>query len=216
MALDWNERFDGVSQTVHGVLTALAPDEVDALHAQTRDRFLALADEIPYADRPEHIMFPPAFSVFVYLALYQVLRARDLDVHAIGRAMLEAPQIDIGPTEEGVATVGAAAEESMRGAPPEEFTFELVAGDGEIDFGMNVHSCGVCHAYAKHDAMELIPYICAMDDVASDATGRGLRRTGTIGLGASHCDFRYKIGGEPLRLADQYPDRIRTSEPSPD
>ena len=76
---------------------------------------------------------------------------------------------------------------------------------------MTIPSCGVCHAYARHGAMELVPYMCATADLESNALGRGLRRTGTIALGAHHCDFRYKAGGEPARLVEQYPDRIRTT-----
>jgi hypothetical protein len=75
---------------------------------------------------------------------------------------------------------------------------------------VNITRCGICHAYAKHDAMEFTPYMCATDDLESDRLGQGLRRTGTIALGAHRCDFRYKAGGEPLRLAEQYPDQIRS------
>jgi len=74
---------------------------------------------------------------------------------------------------------------------------------------MNVKSCAICFAYKKYDAMELVPYMCASDDVESDRDGQGLRRGGTIALGADHCDFRYKRGGKPQRLSEQYPDRIR-------
>jgi len=45
--------------------------------------------------------------------------------------------------------------------------------------------------------------------LVSDWQGQGLRRTGTIALGAHHCDFRYKPDQEPKRVAAQYPDRIR-------
>ena len=79
---------------------------------------------------------------------------------------------------------------------------------------MNIKSCAICHAFSKYDAMDLVPYMCAMDDVASEIGDLGLRRTGTIALGATHCDFRYERGREPLRLADQYPERIRTAKPS--
>jgi len=89
---------------------------------------------------------------------------------------------------------------------------EMVPGNGTtVDWGMNVRSCAVCHQFAKYHAMELVPYMCAVDDVMSDRTRRGLQRTGSIALGATHCDFRYKRGGEPRRLAEQYPDRIRTA-----
>ena len=97
-------------------------------------------------------------------------------------------------------------------AGQEEFVFEVLLGDDQTyDWGLNIRRCAVCHAYARHDAMDLVPYMCASDDVESDRGGQGLRRTGTIGLGAHQCDFRYKAGGDPLRLADQYPDRIRTT-----
>lgn len=56
--------------------------------------------------------------------------------------------------------------------------------------------------------MDLVPYMCATDDVVSDRGGQGLRRTGTIAVGAHQCDFRYKRGGEPLHLAPQCPQRF--------
>ncbi len=74
---------------------------------------------------------------------------------------------------------------------------------------MNITSCAICHLFGNHDAMDLVPYMCAFDDVMSAAGDQGLRRTGTIALGASHCDFRFQQGGEPLPLAEQYPDQIR-------
>lgn len=54
--------------------------------------------------------------------------------------------------------------------------------------------------------------MCASDDVMSDKGGRGLQRTGSIALGAQKCDFRYKRNGQPRRLAEQYPDRIRIKD----
>ena len=88
--------------------------------------------------------------------------------------------------------------------------FEAFLGDRtDFDWGMNIKSCAICHAFSKYDAMDLVPYMCASDDVESDRGGQGLRRTGTIAVGAHQCDFRYKRVGEPKHLAAQYPDRIR-------
>ncbi len=215
MNRDLMERFEEAGTTVRGVLAELVPpEEVEPLVQETRAEFQALAGEIPYADRQDHAMFPSSFSVFVYLAIAQAVRPRDFDTHTVGRAFLTAPQLDIMPSEKGMATMGADSAASMTDAADNEFAFELVAGDEASDFGMNVHSCAVCHAFAKHGAMDLVPYMCAMDDVASEIGDLGLRRTGTIALGATHCDFRYERGREPLRLADQYPERIRTAKPS--
>ena len=33
-----------------------------------------------------------------------------------------------------------------------------------------------------------------------------------LALGAGSCDFRFKAGGEPLRVAELYPDRIRLAD----
>ena len=65
-------------------------------------------------------------------------------------------------------------------------------------------SCAVCHAFSKHDAVDVVPYVCAIDDQLSAKLGLGLRRTGTHALGSGCCDFRYKLGGEPLTLRSQY------------
>jgi len=51
--------------------------------------------------------------------------------------------------------------------------------------------------------------MCALDDAMLAGSRRALRRTGTIALGADHCDFRFKQGGEPEPLAPRYPDQIR-------
>jgi hypothetical protein len=59
--------------------------------------------------------------------------------------------------------------------------------------------------------MEVVPYMCAVDDVMSDKGNQGLQRGGSLALGASKCDFRYKRGGQPQRLAEQYPLQIRVA-----
>lgn len=104
------------------------------------------------------------------------------------------------------------AKASQTNALPGEFVYETVLGDRrEFDWGMNVQSCAICSAFSKYDAMDLVPYMCATDDVVSDRENQGLRRTGTIAVGATHCDFRYKRGGDPLHLLAQYPDRIHVA-----
>ncbi len=81
----------------------------------------------------------------------------------------------------------------------------MVGGDDETDFGFDILECAVCKAFLKHGALDIVPYICALDDKVSDALGLGLRRSGTLALGADRCDFRYKLGGEPRPLRTQYP-----------
>jgi hypothetical protein len=203
--------YDESQAPVRQVLGRLLPEaEVEAAAGEARAAFLELAEEMPYRERRDHIMFAPSFAVFQWLAVHQALRGRGIDAHQLGREILkQPPETRPAYTPQDIQQILADAEQSQRGAAPNEFVFEVLPGGEQLDWAMNVTSCAVCHAYARHDAMELVPYMCASDDVESDAGDLGLRRTGTIALGAHRCDFRYKRGGEPLRLAEQYPDRIK-------
>jgi hypothetical protein len=90
------------------------------------------------------------------------------------------------------------------GEEPGEFVFAVPGPPPGAEFALDVRDCAVCKAFEKHGEEGVVPYICATDDLVSDAFGLGLRRTGTRALGADRCDFVYRIGGEPLRLRQQY------------
>jgi hypothetical protein len=211
------ELFEPFAQQARSVLESVADaGDVGALLGEARECFARLAPEMPYADRRDHVMWDPTLSVYQWLAVHLACRERGIDAHTLGRAMLQAGVPEGSETEitdELAARALRDAAASQEGAAENESEFEIVPGEDEnTDWGMNVTRCAMCYAYAKHDAMEFTPYLCATDDLVSDRLGQGLRRTGTIALGAHRCDFRYKAGGEPLRLADQYPDRIRSGD----
>jgi hypothetical protein len=177
---------------------------------------------LAYTDKPEHPFAAGLFVPTVNLALFLALRDRGIDTHAFGAAMLTGlsraptpPAAQQRPAPEALARrMIELGEESQRNAKPGEDVFEAVSGDGEdFDFGLNVESCSICHQFAKFDAMEMVPYICATDDIMSEKQGTGLRRTGTIALGAKRCDFRFRNGGEPRPLAPRHPAQIRWSKP---
>jgi hypothetical protein len=209
--------FDPFANHARRVLEKVADaEDVDALLGESRECFVRLAPEMPYADRRDHVMWDPTLTVFQWLAVHLACRERGIDAHTLGRAMLQAGVPEGSETEitdELAARALRDAAASQEGAAENESVFEIVPGEDEnTDWGMNVTRCAGCHAYAKHDAMEFTPYMCATDDLVSDHSNQGLRRTGTIALGAHRCDFRYKAGGKPLRLAEQYPEKIRSGE----
>ncbi len=208
--------FDAFARHARRVLErVVGAGDVDALLDDARVRFAGLVPEMPYTDRRDHVMWEPTLAVFEWLAVHLACRERGIDAHALGRAILEAGLPESSGEGSGGGRDLAAravrdAQASQEGAAENEFVFELVRGDGESsDWGLDVTRCAVCHAYSRHGAMELVPYMCATDDLESDRASQGLRRTGTLALGAHRCDFRYEAGGEPLRLAEQYPERIR-------
>ena len=176
-------------------------------------RFDGMIPELAYLDRPDVPMAEPLFQCTVALALYLALADRGVEIHDFGAAFTVqfaalAEHLPEAPYEYDEKLM-AAADESQRSERPGEFVFEVIAADDKGAWGVNILSCAICHQFSKHGAMDLVPYMCAGDDVLSDRFDQGLRRTGTIALGAHRCDFRYHPGGEPLRVADQYPERIR-------
>ena len=208
--------FDFVRPRLTRIAGSFVAD-ADAAVAEASTIFDRMLPDMGYSDNPAHPMALPLFFCNANLALYEVLRHRDVDAHAYGRVMLkdlaEDPLPEPPEDADSVARLMAAADASQRAAGPGEFVFARVVGGSGIDWGMDVLSCAICAQFSKFDAMDLVPYMCASDDVISDANGQGLRRTGTIALGAHRCDFRYNRGGEPLRVSEQYPDRIRITAP---
>ena len=84
-----------------------------------------------------------------------------------------------------------------------DWAFEVVDKvPGEVDFGFDVTNCAVCSLFRRHEVEDLVPHLCALDDQMSRAFDLGLRRTQTKARGGSHCDFRYRLDGEPLPLSD--------------
>ena len=203
--------YDGLCRWIKPAVE-LVSSEADSALASGRKIFDDMIDELPYVDRPEHTMAGSMFACAAMLAVFEVLRDRETDAHAWGRVVCTLPAAAPQEDEDARERLRADAAASQSGAAANEFEFELVDADEHVDRGMNIKSCAICHLFAKHDAMELVPYMCAFDDVMSAAGDQGLRRTGTIALGARQCDFRFQQGGKPLPLAEQYPDRIRLKD----
>lgn len=184
---------------------------------EARTAYAAMLAEIPYAGRRD-IMAGSLIACYELLAFYKVLKARGVPLDEIGaffagasemplqwvprwlmRLLLRAGSRAVRPFMRRAARV------SQERQDPDEFVWELVDGDGgDTDFGFNIKSCAVCRMAGKHDALEVVPFVCALDDKMSEAFGLGLRRSGTIALGATHCDFRYKSGGPQRALREQY------------
>lgn len=181
--------------------------------------FDAMLPEMAYVDKPAHPLAGALFICNVNLSLYLALKRRGIDVHAFGSALLNGlarapippqPEESEEALQARLAQFIQAAEASQTKAAPGEDVFEIVdATNAGFDWGYNVRSCALCQSAAKHEAMEVVPYLCAVDDVMSDKNNQGLRRTGSLATGATHCDFRFTRGGPPLRLAEQYPELIQ-------
>jgi hypothetical protein len=80
---------------------------------------------------------------------------------------------------------------------PGNFVLNYIEGDSqEFDYGIDYFECASCKFLEAEDALELVPYVCAVDKPASDLLGWGLTRTMTLAEGSSKCDFRFKKEGK--------------------
>lgn len=217
-----NEQF--IKQTyfkqAHLRLTRLAGRFVNETFTVVEEAaaiFDAMLPTMTYVDQPEHPLAPALFTCNANIALYLALKKRGVEVHAFGNAMLNGlarapiprPQESAEMKQQHLAQFAASAKVSQEKAQAGEDIFEVVeAKNGEFEWRFNIKSCSICHSAAQQNASELVPYLCAVDDVMSDKGNWGLRRSGSLALGAQHCDFRYQTG-QPLRLAEQYPQQIR-------
>ncbi len=74
---------------------------------------------------------------------------------------------------------------------PEGFRFEKLDEPDSL-MAFDVRACPIVNFAKKHSVPEVVPLICRLDDlIAEQLVGMELRRTGTIGMGADRCDFRY-------------------------
>lgn len=206
-------QFEGMRRG-YQMIAARFVDDPEAVVEEAATLYDRMVPDLAYLDEPDHPMADSLFKCAMTLAVYLALKERGVKVHDFGATVVEmfalvpAPPDQLGE-ESGLLALKSAARASQREPAKGEFVFEVLEDVPGTDVAMNVKSCGICHHFSKYGAMELVPYMCALDDVVSDKLGQGLRRTGTIALGAAQCDFRYHRGGEPLRVADNYQDRIR-------
>ena len=222
--VDFAAKFDRSEGYYRTWLCDLTP-EVDQVLTAGRKRYQAMGPTLAYADDPDHPMAYSLFTCAALLCLYLELRDRDVDVHAFGGRMLKALTTAIAAVPEqsrpdpedtarafraSVASLAVAGERSRAEQKTGAFQFEvrwLDESDGH--WAMEMTRCGICHLFGAHDAMDLVPYMCATDDVMSEAQDQGLRRSGTIALGSGCCDFDYQSGRPTAPVADLAPERIR-------
>ena len=80
----------------------------------------------------------------------------------------------------------------QRGFPSPGFELEYIP-ETDQNFGFDIQRCFYLDMLTHYGAPELTPSFCKIDDFTMSALPQEIqfRRTGTLGLGATHCDFRW-------------------------
>jgi hypothetical protein len=209
-------------------LVAQLSEDVDVFFAEAKATFESMLPHMGYLDKDQrkHAFADSVLFSSLNMALALACQKRGVSLHEYGREMLnsmttalkqqqthEGQSDAVDENSKGFARFTNAAEQSQKNPRSGEFVFAVVSGKGEeFQWGQNIKSCAICYMASKYDLMELVPYFCATDDVVSDHSKLELYRSGTIALGATHCDFRYGAGSKSEHLSALYPDRIRVLE----
>jgi len=203
--------FDRMVARVKRVLISrYGREQAQALIRQSRQEYEALIPQIPYIGEksPMLIFLLPTSR---YLAVYRALKKRGATVEDGGRLIHEMCQAEAeaipGPVRRLMGwlwfsrlflrRVRKRAAESQQRQYPGGYVFTYIEGNGrDFDWGIDYAECSSCKLLKAQDAMELAPYICAVDKVSSELLGWGLTRTMTLAEGFEKCDFRFKKGGQ--------------------
>ena len=217
-------RFDRLAKRRFAALADRFGDETaGAVREEAREHYRQLAPEV--AAIGDGILNGALEGTYEYLAYYKALKRRGQSVEEIGGFFQDSFLAIIARFPQRLIRLlfrlarpflarrlRREAAESQRNEDPSAWRFSFVDGDkGSFDFGFDVTNCAVCAVYARHDASEVVPYLCALDDDMSQALGMGLRRRGTRALGSSCCDFRYGAD-EPEALRSRYPLQVVSSQ----
>jgi hypothetical protein len=100
-------------------------------------------------------------------------------------------------TGKGVEKAREKAGLSQERRYPDDWVCTFVEGDGTFDWGLDFSECGIKKFLEAQDALELGPYMCAVDYITLGAMGVELRRSKTLIHGCDCCDFRLVVKGTP-------------------
>lgn len=199
---------DAVKRGSRALVDRFGRDRAEAIQDESRVEYEALIPGIPYIG-PRTPMLVFLLPASWYLAVYRVLRKKGLGVEEAGRAIYHMNEAElkaipcIGRRLIGylwfsgwfAKKIKRRAEESQRREYPGNYVFSFVEGDGRtFDYGVNYTECAACKFLRNQGAPELLPVICACDQLAGDLLHWGLTRTKTLAEGADKCDFRFKRG----------------------
>jgi hypothetical protein len=206
--------FDRMAARVSRVLISrYGEEQARALIMESRREYEALIPQIPFIGEksPMLIFLLPTSR---YLAVYRALQKRGATVEDAGRLIYEMCEAEEKAIPAPVRRlmgwlwfsplllrrVRKGAARSQKREYPGGYVFTYVEGNGrDFDWGIDYLECSSCKLLKAQGAMELAPYVCAVDRVTSELLGWGLTRTMTLAEGFDKCDFRFKKGG-PTRV----------------
>ena len=166
-----------------------------------------LVPQIPYVGGNANTNTDNLVNSAILLPLLRIFEREGMSFDEIGKlsySLYEVfykvlPQAEDIFSEEFISYEKEQAKNSKLRKYPGDWVFDFVEGDGKtFTWGVNYSECGVFKFYKSQGMEHLMPLVCIADYAMARAYGYGLKRTQSIGNGASICDFRYiKDGSNP-------------------
>jgi len=203
--------FDRMAARVRRVLVSrYGEEQAKAILTESRREYEALIPQIPFiGEKSRMLIF--LLPTTRWLAVYRALQKRGVTVEDAGRLIYEMCEAEAkaipGPVRRlmgwlwfsplFLTRVRKRAAESHKRQYPGGYVYDYVEGKGrDFDWGIDYLECSSCKLLKAQNAMELAPYVCAVDKISSEMLGWGLTRTMTLAEGFEKCDFRFKKGGQ--------------------
>ncbi|MHB1050710.1 MAG: L-2-amino-thiazoline-4-carboxylic acid hydrolase [Bacteroidota bacterium] len=191
------------------VLCRRFDDRSAVLVESVEKEFLSLRRDIDFARHSKNPMDRRVVIAGLLLALMKILRKNGCDFEAIRAVSLEIAENLVTPKNrfhlflKHLKTivvlqpfVQRLLEKKMQAVrnsvEPQGFSVGYVKGnDNGLLFGIDIHQCGICILFTKHDLGEYATILCEIDYITSAIAGLTLQRTTTIANGGAVCDFRF-------------------------
>lgn len=200
----WRDDFAGA------LASRRAETEVAEILADTEARLIAMLPSIPDPGWTAPHMRAFTISGAIYVALYLALAARGEDAASAWEVCEAATRTHfarMSPMQKRMASDGLFGwpmralsrwiARRSREAPVGGWVFEFVEGEpGRFDYGVDYRRCAIRELAIANGAADFAPYICLADVPGSEAFGWGLQREQTLAQGGTHCDFRFRRGGD--------------------
>lgn len=204
------KEFDTLVKRIHRVfLLRFGEEKTEIMIAVAREEYEKLIPQLPWVGGGQ------PFTQFViatgwFLAMYHSLKQHGVQQDEVGQMFFDSSKAyiesypgfmlklmgHINFSERYLMKLQEKALESHLRQYPGGYVFNFITGDGKtFDYGVDYLECASCKFLKAQGAMEIAPYLCAIDQLYSEKFGWGLSRTMTLAEGYEKCDFRFKKGG---------------------
>jgi hypothetical protein len=193
------------------------PIESAALLKEVDDRFKLLSVDTRFASRSSNPLDKRLDFAAYFLALIQTLENRNHSYEEIKSICLEVTYDYVSPKnslQKWLKRLPAKLVGLKITKPLLKLLHKKVANRGNeagfraaiitdktetfnFGYGFDIHECGICKLFQKHNAGSYAAILCEVDKVTSKLAGLELIRNSTIALGAEKCDFRFKKISKP-------------------